>query len=187
VSTGRLLLRPFEESDLAPFAALNVHPRVVEALGSAPTRAQSDALVERYGAELEREGWGFWAVEVVGGAHFIGMVGLHAVHPTLPCAPGVEAGWRLHPDWWGHGYATEAAAASLHYGFTTGGLNDIVAFTAAVNLRSQAVMERIGMVRQPDGDFDHPGVAEGSPLKRHVLYRATPGHTGSHLPRTLIR
>ena len=175
--TGRLLLRPFEESDLAPFAALNVHPRVVETLGSAPTPAQSDAMVERYGAELEREGWGLWAVEVVGGAHFIGMVGLHTVQPTLPWAPGVEAGWRLHPDWWGHGYATEAAAASLHYGFTTGDLSDIVAFTAAVNLRSQAVMERIGMVREPDGDFDHPLVAKDSPLRRHVLYPATPGHT----------
>ncbi len=103
-----------------------------------------------------------------------------------PALRVVEAGWRLHPDWWGHGYATEAAAASLHYGFTTGGLNDIVAFTAAVNLRSQAVMERIGMVREPDGDFDHPGVAEGSPLRRHVLYRSTPGHTRSHLRRTLI-
>ena len=134
-------------------------------------------MVERYGAELKREGWGLWAVGVVGGAHFIGMVGLHRVQPTLPCTPGVEAGWRIHPDWWGHGYATEAASASLHYGFTTGGLSDIVAFTAAVNLRSRAVMERIGMVRQTGGDFDHPGVAEGSPLKRHVLYRATPGHT----------
>jgi RimJ/RimL family protein N-acetyltransferase len=178
VRTERLLLRPFEASDLAPFAALNVHPRVVETLGSTPTRVESDAMVERYGAELAREGWGFWAVEVVGGAPFIGMVGLHRVAPTLPCAPAVEAGWRLHPDWWGHGYATEAASASVRHGLTTGELTEIVAFTAAINHRSQAVMERIGMRRDPGADFDHPGVAGDSPLRRHVLYRAT-GHTSA--------
>ena len=80
-------------------------------------------------------------------------------------------GWRLHPDWWGHGYATEAAAASLRFGFDEGGLEEIVAFTTTLNTRSQAVMVRIGMVRVPDGDFDHPSLPEGSPLRRHVLYR----------------
>jgi RimJ/RimL family protein N-acetyltransferase len=177
VRTERLLLRPFEASDLAPFAALNVHPRVVETLGTTPTRAESDAMVERYDAELAREGWGFWAVEVVDGAPFIGMVGLHRLAPALPFAPGVEAGWRLDPDFWGHGYATEAAAAALQYGFSACGLAEIVAFTAAVNRRSHAVMERIGMRRDREADFDHPGVAEDSPLRRHVLYRARPGHT----------
>jgi RimJ/RimL family protein N-acetyltransferase len=158
---------------------------VVETLGPAPTRAQSDALVERFSAELEAEGWGFWAVELKdragragregageGGSAFAGMVGLHRVSPTIPCAPAVEVGWRLHPDHWGSGYATEAAAASLDYGFTKGGLTEIVAFTAAVNVRSQAVMERIGMVRDPAADFEHPGVAVGSRLRVHVLYRA---------------
>jgi RimJ/RimL family protein N-acetyltransferase len=177
VHTERLRLRPFEASDLAPFAALNVHPQVVETLGSTPTQAESDAMVERYGAELAREGWGFWAVEVMGGPPFIGLVGLHRVQPTLPCAPAVEAGWRLHPDHWGHGYATEAAAAALRHGFTAGGLTEIVAFTAVVNVRSQAVMARLGMRRDPGADFDHPNVAESSPLRRHVLYRATPGAT----------
>lgn len=180
VGTERLLLRPFEASDRAPFAALNAHPLVVETLGSTPTRAESDAMGERYGAELAREGWGFWAVEVVGGPPFVGMVGLHRVASTLPCAPGVEAGWRLHPDHWGHGYATEAAAAALHYGFTAGGLSEIVAFTAVVNLRSQAVMARLGMRRDRGADFDHPAVAEDSPLRRHVLYRARPGATTGH-------
>lgn len=157
---------------MAPFAALNVHPAVVETMGTTASRAESDAQVEHFGAELEREGWGFWAVEVPGVAHFAGLVGLHRVAPTMPFAPSVEAGWRLHPDYWGAGYATEAAAASLHYGFTTGGLSRIVAFTAAINLRSQAVMERIGMVRDPDGDFDHPNVEVTSPLRPHVLYVA---------------
>jgi len=158
--------------DRAPFAELNAHPLVVEALGSSPTRAQSDALVDRFNEEMAREGWGLWAVQVAGGPGFVGMVGLHRVNAALPCAPAVEVGWRLHPDHWGHGYATEAAAASLQAGFESG-LDEIVAFTTTVNTRSQAVMTRLGMVRDPGGDFDHPSLPEGSPLRRHVLYRVT--------------
>ena len=158
--------------DRAPFAELNRHPLVVESLGSCPTRAESDAMIDRYTAELDREGWGFWAVETVGSAALIGMVGLHRVPAWLPCAPAVEVGWRLHPDHWGHGYATEAAAASLRVGFA-GGVPEIVAYTTTRNTRSQAVMERLGMVRDPEGDFDHPGLPEGSPLRRHVLYRVS--------------
>jgi ribosomal-protein-alanine N-acetyltransferase len=100
------------------------------------------------------------------------MVGLHRVDPALPCAPAVEAAWRLHPDVWGRGFATEAASASLRYGFEVGGLEEIVAFTTTLNVRSQAVMTRVGMVRDLGGDFDHPSPPEGSPLRRHVLYRA---------------
>ena len=101
------------------------------------------------------------------------MVGLHRVRAELPCAPAVEVEWRLHPDHWGHGYATEAAAASLRFGFDEAGLDEIIAFTTTLNTRSQAVMERIGMARDPGGDFDHPRLPEGSPLRRHVLYRVT--------------
>jgi len=169
------VLRPFDEADLAPFAELNAHPAVVESLGSCPTRDESDALVARYTAEMEIEGWGLWAVEVIGGASFIGMVGLHRVNPTLPCAPAVEVGWRLHPEHWGHGYATEAADAALAFGFTEAGLDEIVAFTTTLNLRLQAVMTRLGMRRDHAGDFDHPSLPEGSPLRRHVLFRAHPG------------
>jgi RimJ/RimL family protein N-acetyltransferase len=177
LSTPRLLLRPFAPDDLAPFAALNAHPLVVEWLGER-TRAESDTLAERINAEIEREGWGFWAVEVVGGEPFIGMVGLHRVDPSYPFAPAVEIGWRIHPAYWGHGYATEAAAASRDHGFA-GGLDEIVAFTAAGNLRSQAVMRHIGMVRDPAGDFDHPALPAASPLRPHVLYRVGAGVTGA--------
>jgi len=165
------VLRPFTDVDREPFAELNTHPLVVESLGSSPSRAESDAMLDRYRAEMAHEGWGFWAVSVAGGASFIGMVGLHRVHEIMPFAPGIEIGWRLHPDHWGHGYASEAAAASLAYGFGPGGIREVVAFTTTVNARSQAVMARIGMARDPAGDFDHPGLPEGSPLRRHVLYR----------------
>jgi RimJ/RimL family protein N-acetyltransferase len=166
------VLRPFTDVDRAPFAEINAHPLVVESLGSAPTRAESDAFVDRVNEEMAREGWGLWALEVPGGPPFAGIVGLRRVNPALPCAPAVEVGWRLHPDQWGRGYATEAATASLDLGFASG-LTEIVAFTTTLNTRSQAVMERIGMVRDLDGDFDHPSLPEGSPLRRHVLYRVT--------------
>jgi RimJ/RimL family protein N-acetyltransferase len=175
VVTERLVLRPFSDVDQAPFFALNTHPAVVESLGQSPTRAESDDMMERYSAEMAREGWGLWAVGEAfeGRAGFVGMVGLHRVRPELPCAPAVEIGWRLHPDQWGQGYATEAAAAALRFGFENARLTEIVAFTTTLNTRSQAVMARIGMRRDVDGDFDHLLVPEGSPLRRHVLYRTT--------------
>ena len=173
VATARLVLRPFEDMDRAPFHALNTHPLVVEALGWSPSRAESDAIVDHIGEEMARDGWGIWAVEAAGGTPFVGMVGLHRARAELPFAPAVEVEWRLHPDHWGHGYATEAAAASLQFGFDEAGLDEIVAYTTTLNGRSQAVMERIGMERDRAGDFDHPRLPEGSPLRRHVLYRVT--------------
>jgi RimJ/RimL family protein N-acetyltransferase len=170
VTTPRLVLRPFEDTDRQPFFELNTHPLVVESLGVAATRAESDAMIDRYTAELAREGWSFWAVSAIGSDALIGMVGLHRVPPWLPCAPAVETGWRLHPDSWGRGYATEAAGAALRAGFAAG-IDEIVAYTTTLNARSQAVMQRVGMVRDPAGDFDHPSLAEDSPLRRHVLYR----------------
>ena len=116
IATARLVLRPFTDMDRTPFFELNIHPMVVGSLGSSPSRDESDAVVDAFLAEMAREGWGLWAVEVAGAAAFVGMVGLHRVSPALPCAPAVEVGWRLHPEHWGHGYATEAAASALAYG-----------------------------------------------------------------------
>jgi RimJ/RimL family protein N-acetyltransferase len=149
---------------------------VVESLGSSPTRAESDALLARCAVELEVEGWGPWAVDVRNGPRLAGLVGLHRVNAAFPFAPAVEVLWRLHPDHWGCGYATEAAAAALRYGFDRGGLSEIVAFTTTLNTRSQSVMERLGMVLDPLGDFDRPSLPASSPLRRHVLYRVTPAH-----------
>jgi RimJ/RimL family protein N-acetyltransferase len=181
ITTPRLVLRPFTDMDRAPFHALNTHPAVVESLGRSPTRVQSDHVVDVINEEIESEGFGLWALEVAGGPRFAGMVGLHRVRPELPVAPAVEVGWRLHPEHWGHGYASEAALASLRHGFDVVGLDEIVAFTTTVNTRSQAVMVRIGMSRDADGDFDHPDLPEDSPLRRHVLYRIG----ASQLPPTV--
>src|SRR6185295_1238612 len=103
--------------------------------------------------------------------HFIGFIGLQPPGAQLPCSPCVEIGWRLARAYWGKGYATEGARESLRAGFEQIGLEEIVSFTALHNRRSRAVMERIGMVEDAAGAFDHPSVPEGSPVRAHCLYR----------------
>lgn len=169
--TERLILREWRDEDLAPFADLNADPLVMEHFPSALSREESDALAARIRANLAARGFGLWAVEVAGGAPFIGFVGLSVPAFEAPFTPCVEIGWRLARSAWGHGYATEAARAALAYGFTIVGLEEIVSFTAEGNLRSRQVMERLGMTRDPAEDFDHPRLAHCPRLVRHVLYR----------------
>ncbi|MFF2348251.1 GNAT family N-acetyltransferase [Kitasatospora sp. NPDC058115] len=167
--TDRLLLRGWRASDLEPWAAVNADPEVREHLGDVLTRAQSDASVARFRADFGRRGYGWWAVEVRATGEFIGFAGLDDVDDGLPFT-GVEIGWRLARAAWGHGYATEAARAVLAFGFGTLALPEVLAVTTARNLRSQAVMRRLGMTTDPADDFDDPGAPEG-PLRRNVLFR----------------
>ncbi|WP_031522006.1 GNAT family N-acetyltransferase [Streptomyces sp. NRRL F-5123] len=167
--TDRLVLRRWRESDLEPWAAMNADPEVREHLGDLLTREQSAASVARFQAEFDQRGYGWWAVEVEAAGEFIGFAGLDEVDDYMPFT-GVEIGWRLARSAWGLGYATEAALAVLAHGFDTLELPEILAVTTATNLRSQAVMRRIGMTRDPAEDFDDPTEPEG-PLRRNVLYR----------------
>ena len=169
LTTSRLLLRPWRESDFAPFAAMNADARVMEHFPSVLTREESDAVARRITARFEAQGWGLWAVEEIGGEPFVGFTGLALPTFEAHFTPCTEIGWRLARDAWGKGYATEAARAALAFGFGELGLAEIVSFTAVGNKRSRAVMERLGM--QQDGEFDHPRIAEGSLVRRHVLYR----------------
>jgi ribosomal-protein-alanine N-acetyltransferase len=173
--TERLVLRRWRSDDLEPFAAINADPAVMEYFPNPLTRDQSDAFARRVDGIFDRFGYGLFAVEVRGGQPFVGFVGLSpfaASDPSpLPFAPGVEVGWRLAHGAWGNGYAPEAAAACLELGFDAG-LEEIVSFTSVLNERSQSVMRRIGMHRDPADDFDHPRLAESDPLRPHVLYRA---------------
>jgi RimJ/RimL family protein N-acetyltransferase len=175
IETERLLLRPWRDSDYAPFAALNAHPEVMEFLPAILAREVSDALAHRIRTQIEDRGYGLWAVEVKESAPFVGFVGLS--HPTFEAhfVPCVEVGWRLAREHWGHGYATEAALGALAFGFGELALQEIVSFTVPANVKSRRVMERIGMVRDPLDDFDHPALPEGDPLRRHVLYRRNVG------------
>jgi RimJ/RimL family protein N-acetyltransferase len=171
LQTERLILRPWRDADLAPFAALNADPRVREHFPSCLTRAESDASARKIRAAFEARGYGLWAVEVAGGAPFIGFIGLAEPSFTAPFTPCVEIGWRLAHAAWGCGYATEGARAVLTFAFGPLGLGELVSMTTPGNRRSRHVMEKLGMRRDPTEDFDHPNLPPRSPLRRHVLYR----------------
>lgn len=169
--TERLVLRAWRDADRAPFAAMNADPVVMEHFPSTLTRAQSDAMVD-----LIQQRWAdgrpsLWAVEVPAVADFVGFVGLLEPSFTAPFTPCVEVGWRLAAPFWGRGYAPEGAAAALEHGFDTLGADEIVSFTVPANDRSRRVMEKLGLHHDPADDFDHPNLAPGDPLRRHVLYR----------------
>jgi RimJ/RimL family protein N-acetyltransferase len=171
IRTERLLLRGWREKDLAPFAAMNGDPRVIEFLSRALTRDESDAFVAWIAESWAARGFGQWALERLDSGAFIGFTGLSAPSFEAHFTPAVEVGWRLAADAWGHGFATEAARAALAYGFETVGLAKIVSFTVPANVRSRAVMERLGMMHDPADDFDHPRFPGDHRLRRHVLYR----------------
>lgn len=133
------------------------------------SREQSDVFAQRVMRLIDERGWGFWAIEERASRQFIGFVGLHVPSHELPFSPCVEVGWRLAKPYWGLGYATEAAQSAISFGFQQLHLKELVAFTAITNLKSRAVMERLGM--QFDSEFDHPQVSVQSVLRRHVLYR----------------
>lgn len=166
---SRVLLRQWEDRDCASFAELNADPVAMEFFASTLTRDESDAMVGRLRAAIEVNGWGFWCLEIDG--HCAGFTGLNVPTFDAPFMPALEIGWRMLPRYWGRGYATEAARLALEHGFGVLKAREIVAFTAPVNARSRAVMERLGMRHDLTGDFDHPRVAVGHPLRRHVLYR----------------
>jgi len=169
VETTRLRLRQWRTSDREPFALLNADPRVMEYFPSPLTRIESDALAERCQSLIEERGWGFWAAENKNTQAFIGFVGLHIPSAALPFSPCVEIGWRLAYPHWGKGFATEAAKEALRIGFQRLGQQEIVSFTTLRNLRSRAVMERLGM--RPSGTFEYPQLPETSDLRQHCLYR----------------
>ena len=170
--TSRLLLRPWQAADRAPFAALNRDPGVVEFLGEPLTREQSDALADRIEADFEGRAFGLWAVEIPEVTPFAGFVGLSVPRFDAPFMPAVEVGWRLASGYWGRGYATEGAVASLAFGFEVVGLDEVISLTVEDNTRSRRVMERAGMTHDSADDFDHPLVSPGDRLRHHVLYRA---------------
>ncbi|MGH6997826.1 MAG: GNAT family N-acetyltransferase [Phenylobacterium sp.] len=171
IETPRLILRRFREEDREPFAAINGDPRVSDWLGGPIDRAASDRTLDRINAEIDELGWGLWAAELKADGRLIGLIGLAPV-TDLPVAPAIEMGWRLSPDTWGQGLAVEGAKAALDWAFEHIDAPEFIAFTAATNVKSQAVMRRIGMVADPSRDFDHPRLAPDHPLNRHVVYVA---------------
>ncbi|MFD1712950.1 GNAT family N-acetyltransferase [Amnibacterium flavum] len=178
--TERLVLRRWRGGDRDPFAALCADPEVMEFFPAPLDRIAADALADRADAMFDSHGYGLWAVERRDTAEFIGFTGLAPLPAGVPGAGGVEVGWRLARDQWGHGFATEAAGEALSFAFDDVGLDEVGSITAVVNSRSRAVMERIGM-RQADL-FEHPRIDEGSPLRPHVRYLLTRTEQTARLP-----
>jgi len=172
ITTDRLILRPWKDEDKAPFAELNADPVVREFFPSILTREQSDASVRYLMDAYDRDGFCFFAAELKATGEFAGFIGIQPMDFAVPgvAQPAVEIGWRLAHKHWGQGLATEGASAVMCYGFATLQLREIVAITVPANVRSRRVMDKIGMKHHSELDFDHPRVAEGHPLRRHVLY-----------------
>jgi RimJ/RimL family protein N-acetyltransferase len=162
-------LRSWRPSDLDPYAAMNADEEVMQYFPALMTREESEASMKRAQEHIGEHGWGIWVVDVDG--EFAGFTGLKTPRFEAAFTPCVEIASRLARKFWGKGIAFEAAQSALVFGFNGLGLMEIVAFTAVPNTPSRRLMESLGFVRDPDGDFDHPLIPEGHPLRRHVLYR----------------
>jgi ribosomal-protein-alanine N-acetyltransferase len=170
-TTERLVLRRWREADRLPFRQINADARVMEFFPAPLAADESDALVERAERQFERHGFGPFAAELRGDGSFLGFIGLSVPAFDAPFMPAVEIGWRIAASHWGKGLAAEGAREVVRYGFEELGLAGIVSFTTEGNIRSRRVMEKLGMTHDPAEDFEHPGLAEGHRLRRHVLYR----------------
>ena len=153
---------------------MNADPEVMRYFLEPLTREQADAVLDRLDATLRDQGWGLWALERQDTGEVIGFTGLAVPGHDLPFQPCVEVGWRLGIPAWGRGFATEAAREALRVGFDEVGLAEVVSFTSVLNTPSRAVMERLGMTRDPADDFEHPALPPGHPLRPHVLHRIRP-------------
>ncbi|HEX4074248.1 MAG TPA: GNAT family N-acetyltransferase [Candidatus Acidoferrales bacterium] len=171
LETRRLLLRRWRDSDREAFAALNGDPRVMQHFPAVLSRAESDRIIDRIESHFDKHGFGLFAAELRQEGGFIGFVGLSIPDFEAPFTPCVEIGWRLAAEYWNQGLATEGAKAVLGYAFDSLHLDEVVSFTTVANASSRRVMEKLGMARSPEDDFDHPKLPEGHPLRRHVLYR----------------
>ena len=172
IETDRLYLRQWQTSDFMTFAEMNADLDVMKYFPKPLSSKVSDSIANKCSQLIKDKGWGFWAVSLKETDTFIGMVGLNEAHADMPFAPTVEIAWRLHKDYWGQGYATEAARASLNFAFDTLGLDEVVAFTAVINEHSQLIMQRIGMSNTQQ-NFYHPMLDSNHPLAEHVLYKVT--------------
>ena len=176
LTTDRLVLRAFQAADRVPFGRMNGDPAVMEFMSRRLSPAESDAFLDRIVERWAADGFGLWAVERRADGAFIGFAGLSEPTFQAPFVPAIEVGWRLARPAWGHGFATEAGAAALRFGFEVLGHGEIVSFTAVRNVRSRRVMEKLGLTHDPADDFDYPNVAPDHPIRRQVLYRISRAH-----------
>ena len=171
IETPRLRLRNWRDEDLQPWFEMGADPRVMEFFPGVYDRERSDSIAASVRQRNEANTYGWWIVEEKNGEPFAGVIQLDEVSFEAHFTPVREIGWRLPVEFWGRGYATEAARAVLEYAFERLAMDEVVALTTVMNVRSRRVMERLGMTHDPNDDFDNPRVPDGHPLQRHVLYR----------------
>ena len=171
IETERLVLRTWKESDILPFSAMNQDQKVMEFFPSTLSPGESATLYQKIIASFEQKGFGLFAVEAKQTQEFVGFIGFSQPTFTSYFTPCVEIGWRLARQFWGRGFATEGAKACLQYGFSALDFMDIYSWTAKINSKSVNVMEKIGLTC--DGEFEHPNIPPGHPLRTHVLYKAS--------------
>ena len=170
IRTDRLRLRNWRESDREAFAMLNAAPEVTQDLGGHLDRIESDAKFDRYVAAFERHGFCRWALEDASG-QFLGYTGVMPSRDDHPLGPHADIGWRLMRAAWGHGYATEAAKASLRDAFERTGLKEVLAYTSVDNVRSRAVIQRLKLQRAASLDYSEP---LGAGMWHGMVWRARP-------------
>ena len=170
-TSARLGFRSWKPEDLEPFATLCADPEVMEFFPSVLTRGQTAAFIERINSHFAEHGYGWFAVELLEAKEFIGFIGIG--HPRFESffTPCFEIGWRLAKEYWNSGYATEGALACLDYAFNKLEATEVYSFTAKTNLKSEYIMQKIGMEKA--GEFEHPMLEEGSPLRLHVVYKCS--------------
>ncbi len=168
LETARVILRQWQAPDYSAFAAMNADSEVMRFFPKLLSTEESDTLTRKFEMLIANQGWGFWVAQRKSDGAFMGLVGLNHVS-DLPISDCMEVGWRLAELYWGHGYVTEAALASLHFAFDILAQSQVVAFTATINSNSRSVMRRLGMKNREE-NFQHPKIAEGSELREHVVY-----------------
>jgi RimJ/RimL family protein N-acetyltransferase len=171
LTTERLILRPWQDEDLAPLFGINGDPESMRYFAATMNRAESDAWAARMRAHFAEHGWGFWVVAEAATGDFVGVVGLMTIPWQADFTPAIEIGWRIAPAFRRQGYAEEAARAAVEFGFGALGLAAIVAFTVPGNAASWKLMEKLGM--RHEGEFDHPRLPDSHHYRRHLLYRLT--------------
>ncbi|WP_413284352.1 GNAT family N-acetyltransferase [Vibrio sp. MA40-2] len=172
LKTNRLILRAWKPSDYQEFAKMTSDSKVMKYFPSILSEIESNQLADKIRRLIDKNGWGFWALELKSSSEFIGFVGLHYQDQAIPESPFIEIGWRLSANHWGHGYAPEAATKALKFAFEQLQQPAVYAFTTVTNQPSRRVMQKIGMINT-NKNFSHPQLSEDHPLAKHCLYKIT--------------
>jgi RimJ/RimL family protein N-acetyltransferase len=172
LETSRLIFRPWQDRDRAPFAAINADPETRQYYHpSLLTPAETDAMIDEANEQLASEGFGFLAVERKADGALIGGAGLSRPGPEVPGNFPIEIGWILGRPYWRQGYATEASHSCLDFAWEELQAKEVIGYTSTINLPSRRAMEKLGMAHVVGADFDDITVPPGHILRPHVLYR----------------